>query len=170
DVVADQRKTQLRIVEQQSFAAEREAGQGVARPGLVIGKTAMRGAAAAEKALRQRNSLVGVEPRLRHAKRLNPSELQAARQYILLPERMIRRITAEEAQKVPAGSKEAGRQTQVDGVVDAAMRIGRVVAAILDDVAREHADAHGLGEQRNQQRLNLQCSLVHAHTPVGEAE
>src|ERR1017187_9565249 len=55
DVLAHQREAQLGLVEEDRGAPQREAGHRVARSGLVFGEAALRSAAAAEKALRQRD-------------------------------------------------------------------------------------------------------------------
>src|SRR5205085_7194183 len=54
-VVAHQREPELRLVEQERRATQRKTGVGIARPCLIFGKAAMRGTAAAEETLRQRN-------------------------------------------------------------------------------------------------------------------
>ena len=63
DVVAQQGEAQLGAVEQERVAAEVEAGLQVARPGLVIGEAAMRGAAAAEEVLGDRHIVERIDAR-----------------------------------------------------------------------------------------------------------
>ena len=85
DVLAQQRKAQFDIAEQQSVTSEREtcglrgnAGgtnrrSNIARPGLILGKPAMRNAAAAKEALRQRYRVRRVQSG-RDTKRQDSSE------------------------------------------------------------------------------------------------
>src|ERR1035438_2232894 len=60
DIVSAQRKEELSLVEEESAAAQREAGAGVARAGLEFGKTAVGVTAAAEEALAQGNGQGGI--------------------------------------------------------------------------------------------------------------
>ena len=59
DIFADQRKANLGLIEEQEGATQRKAGGGVARTCLIFREAAVRGSAAAEKALRQRNGVHG---------------------------------------------------------------------------------------------------------------
>ena len=65
DVVAEEGKAQFGGMEQQRIAAERKAGDQVARAGLVVREAAVRRAAAAEEVLGERNIVERIERRRR---------------------------------------------------------------------------------------------------------
>ncbi len=48
------------------------------------------------------------------------------------------------------------RQTDVDRVVDALVRVERIVAAVLHQVDFGDTDPHGLGQLREQQGIDFQ--------------
>ena len=125
----------------------RKPGFEIARTRLIIGKRAVRCRAAGEKPLRQRNLRQPAEP-------LNPSELQRAREHDVLADRMIRRVAHQQPRELGLRPKLLQRDAHVDRVVHPAMRIDRIVAAVLNEGHREHAHPLRLREQRDQLRRN----------------
>src|SRR5437764_8357264 len=119
DVIADQRKPEFGLVEQQRRATQRKSGSDIPRAGLVFRKTAMRGAAAAEKPLRQRHH---VERIAGIVEGIDFAEFGAARHHNLFADRVVRGIAPEEAQQIDLRSEPAIGQAQIDRVVDSPVR------------------------------------------------
>ena len=61
--------------------------------------------------------------------------------------RLVIGVAAEEAQEVLVAAEIVIGQAQIDGVVEAAMRVHRIVAAVLNQVAGDHADPRGLRQR-----------------------
>ena len=79
---------------------------------------------------------------------------------------MIGSIADEEAQEIALRSEDPFRQTDIDRIVDALMRLHGIVPAILNQCARNQAKVHGLGQQRDQEWRNLQGCVIHTHAAV----
>src|SRR5262249_36926173 len=58
-------------------------------------------------------------------------------------------------------------EPEVERVEYAVMRVGRVVAAVLDETRGQDSDAHRLGVQRNEQRVDVQ--RANAVAAIGKA-
>ncbi len=89
----------------------------------------------------------------RRRKRHDHSKLSLPRQHQILAQRIISGISQKRARSC-AGSRRICRSARSRGIVHALVRIGGIVAAILNEVGRQHADAHRLQELRYQQHGN----------------
>ena len=74
-------------------------------------------------------------------------------------------IPAKESEIVLVAAKVVVDQAEVAGIIKAAMRIHGVVAAVLNDIGGDHADARGLRQRGDQSGINLQGALVYRHIP-----
>src|SRR5690242_19951848 len=95
DVFTGQREAHLRGMKEQAVAAYREAGGKIARTSLIVGKAAMRSAAAAEKALGQGHVIEGIDSGS-HAERMNPAEFGVAGNDGIAGNPFIKRTAAKE--------------------------------------------------------------------------
>ena len=134
-------------------------------PGLIVGKSAQRIRSSREEPFRQWDRLF-----LRNAggrgKWHDDAELGLTRQYKILRQRVIRCIAHECAAEAALGAEDVRAHSEVRRSVDALVRIGGIVAAVVHKIGREHSDAHGLQKLRNQKNRN--DDAVHADPPVGE--
>src|SRR5947209_6340247 len=132
NVVAEQRKTQFRVVEQESTTAHGKARDQVARACLIIGEAAMGGPAASEQALRQWNHLRRVGKGTRDVERQQRAESDFAGQHELPAYSFIRRIPSQNLNERRLGAERLGSNTGFESVVNPLMRVGRIVAPVLN--------------------------------------
>ena len=83
-------------------------------------------------------------------------KLSLARQHGAFADGVISCIARQAAHEVDLRAEDFGGKPEIDGVVDTLVSIDRIVAAVLNIGAGEHAHAHWLGEQRHQQGIDLQ--------------
>ena len=106
-------KAQLRGVEQQRVAAEREAGQQIARAGLVVGEAAMRRAAAAEEVLGDRHVFERDRgPDVTRNGRITAELGVAGEHDIQSRSSLVVGVAAEEAEEVLVAAEERARQAR----------------------------------------------------------
>src|ERR1035441_8577762 len=147
DIVADQWKPKLRLIEHQEIAAQRKSRGVVARARLAFREGAMRAAAAAEEALRQRDGgrriarVMGCD---------DIANFGAARQHQLLADGVVGGIAQQEAHEIDLRPEGVVRQPEIHRVVDAFVRIHRVVAAVQNPPERDDSHAHPLRKHRAQ--------------------
>src|ERR1700733_1187146 len=141
DVVSDQRKAQLRRMEKHGIAADRESGLQIARSGLVVREYALRGAAAAEESLRQRDELTGILS-TGHCKRHDESEFGVARQYQAAAYRVVIRAADQYlAEALPRAEVMRG-EADIHRIENSAVCVSSILAPILNQASRQLAD-HG---------------------------
>ena len=151
DIVADQRKAELVLIEEQECATQIQPRSRVARPRLQFREPAMRGTAAAEETLGQRD---GGQRITRIVECVDVPDFRAARQHQFLADRVVSGIACQDAREVERNGiarrvlalrpEEVIRQSDIQCVVDPLMRVHRVVAAVLNPTKRDDAYAHGL--------------------------
>ena len=166
DILSNQRKPQLGLVEKHRVAADGKAGFEVARPGLVLREGAVGRCAAAVEALRQRNRVrfAAGEP-----ERGDVADLGRARQHQLAAQRMVSRIARQHADEIALRAENVFGEIHVERIIDALARVERIVAPVLDEVEGNQPQPHRLRQQRNQLGRNLQRGLVHVDRAIGVA-
>ncbi len=141
DIISDQGKTEFGLIEQEGRASQGETRGGIARPRLIFRKAAMRSAAAAEKALRQRHRVQRIA---KIRERIDVAEFGAARQHQLLADGVIGGVARQEAEEVDFRTEEVPGESDIDGVIEPFVGVHRIVAAVLDHGERRDTDAHRL--------------------------
>src|ERR1700737_4551134 len=81
---------------------------------------------------------------------------------------MISGVASQPSEETALPSEILGGDAHIEGVVNAFMRIGWIVATILAQIRGENADTHWLQQLRHQQRRNNDVAGCDA--PVGETE
>lgn len=143
DILSVQRKTQLGVIKKLRGTAQRESRNQVARTRLVFRKTPVRKIAAAEETFSNRNRIGRVRVR-RNIERGQNAEGGLSRQCQFRTEGSVRGIAPQHASEVAGRAEGMISEAEVQGVVDAPMRVHRVVPAVLHQVHRKHTDVHGL--------------------------
>ena len=131
------------------------------RPRAVDGKTAQRIRAAGEKSLAQRNLAAGkgwASPRRR---------LLAQTSHGL--HRNVKRALPEKANEIGARSKGRRRDTKIEGLVNAVVRVERIVAAVANIFRGNRGKPHVLILRQHQVR-NLQIAQIGALKAVAQNE
>src|ERR1017187_4149771 len=164
DVVADQRKAELGLVEQESAAAQGEASAGVAGTGLKFGKAAVGVAAAAEEAFGQGNGQGGIAVVVEG---VDFAELSAAREHQALADGIVGGIADQQAREIDLRTEGMIGDAEIDRGVEALVGIDRIVAAVLHQVDGGDAHADGLGELGDEERCDLE--VPDGDPAVGEA-
>src|SRR5579883_2502978 len=118
---------------QKSAAAQGESRFRIARPSLIVRERPVRGRTTGKEFFSERNARVSGKP-------LNPAELKRSRDDDVFPDRMVSRVTYQHARKIRLRAEGAQRNAGIESVVDAAMRIDRIVTAVLNECHREHPD------------------------------
>src|ERR1700682_5465301 len=127
-IVADQRKAQLHVIDEQGIAAEREPGDQVAWSSLVVGEGALGRGAAGKESLRERD--------LRKAgEALNNPNESVPCQHQILSELVVSGITRHQSAVPSLRSEHLRCEPHVDGSVDAFVSVAGIVAAILNKAA-----------------------------------
>src|SRR5581483_5722044 len=161
DVLAFKREPQFDVVNEQRITAERESGRlrgraarhkrgaDVARAGLIEGEGAQGVRASRIEPLGKRHRFLGVYTRGR-GEGFDNAELGLTRQNQILAKRVISGVAEKGAAKAPLGSEEFAAELETCRVVHAAMWIGRIIAAILNEICPENPQPDGFKELGNQ--------------------
>jgi hypothetical protein len=127
----------------------------------------MRDAAAAEKAFGERNRVITVKARGDREWKYD-AERGFAREDCVARHAVVGRVAGEAAEEAAAGPEVARRETDVEGVEDAAAGIRGIVAAVLCEVRGDESDAHGLQQLWNEQGRDH--DVAGGHAPDGVAK
>ena len=71
---------------------------------------------------------------------------------------MVRRVSAKKAHEAVLRTENFRRHAEVDRVEYPLVRVGRIVAPVLNEARRSNPDAHRLRIERDQQRIDLQVA------------
>src|SRR5262249_53870809 len=96
------------------------------------------------------------------------AELGLASEHYVFREAMVGGIANECAAETALGSEVFGGESDVGSIVDSAIRVSGVIAAVLREVEGDHTDADGLEKLGNEQCGNHH--LTDADLAVSEAE
>ena len=127
----------------------------------------MRGAAAAEESLRQRDGVERIALVVERVDIADSGCCAPARASCRSDDRW--RCAPGSAGSCAASRRRLSASADIDGVVDSLVRVHRIVAAVLNPGEGEDAHAHRLREQADQEGRDLERGLIHADAPVGVA-
>src|SRR6185437_635732 len=113
--------------------AEREASEQVSRTGLIFRKTAHRVAAASIEALRERDRIGRVRSGRNREGGLD-TDLSLAREHEFGSETIISGIVSEPPIETRVRAESFACDTQIDRVVDACVRIYRIVTPVMNQI------------------------------------
>ena len=102
----------------------------------------------------------------------NIADFGAARQHHSLADGIVTGIADQHSCEIALRAQDVFGHSEIDSIIDAAVRIERIVAAVLHEVEAGDADADGLREQRQEQRIDLEIRRAHfpiASTPGRES-
>src|ERR1019366_7861388 len=160
---AVERKPQFRAVEKDGGPAEWEAGQTVARAGLIFRKRPQGIAAAAQETFRQGDRIRRIGIR-RYRKRWLNAKLRFSGKYDLWSQPVVGGVSRQQANETGLRGKNFGGDSGFERRVDAFVGVDGIVAPVLYEVVGDDSDAHRLRQLRQQQRIDPQ--IGNAHVPI----